>query len=90
MAIRIKDRTLAKILKGMSITVRRDDPKAHLWDELAAKGIVSTELTKKGLVKISQGSGKNLKPLYKPAAAGSSQHLRYWSLLRTSARAKGQ
>jgi hypothetical protein len=90
MAIRIRDRTLAGILKGGTITVRRDDPRAQLWDELAAEGIVSTELTKKGLMKISRGNGKSFKPLYKPAAAGSSQHLQNWSLIRKSARAKGQ
>ena len=90
MAIRIKDRMLAKILNGGTVTVRRDDPRAHLWDELAAKGIVSTEGTKRGLMKISRGNGKSFKPLYKPAAAGSSQHLRNWSLIRTSARARGQ
>jgi hypothetical protein len=40
--------------------VRRDDPRAHLWDELAAKGIMSTELTKKRLDENLTGQRKKL------------------------------
>jgi hypothetical protein len=88
----IKNRIFAKLLNGGTVTERRDSPKARLWDELAEKGIVSTYPGKNGLmiILLSRGNGTSFKPLYKPAAARSSNHLRNWSFVRSLARSKGQ
>src|SRR5215213_9300105 len=45
----VRQRVLTKIMDGGTVIIRRDDPRVPAWDELAAKGIVRTELAKNSL-----------------------------------------
>jgi len=88
MTIRIREKTLLKIENGGTVSIRRSDPRASLWDQLAMIGKVRTEIAHTGWMKITKGSGKPCKPLYQPAQVRARNYLKIWSDIRASARSR--